>query len=385
MRKTLILSGLILLAFITLPSSIILAINAYDPPLRPEVSKILEKTRNQPHTDRQKQAYFYVLGVYAGEKNDPEKKGAQLWEQRDRSGFWKGLAKSRPWQNDFGGCGPDVCSVESLEAHPEYAAVLSKYHDIIQHYIHLMQYEEGATLYYGDRNSPIVSVVGLPFTMHRLFLLQLAQWIRQGGSGRVLDLLTSSNRYLHSYFNEGTLLERMVAVVNMKANAAFVMEEVKRDPKLHVPQEFLDTLVPPDVDDLLFGAAERELAVFDNILHSHLFLGDLELSALGEKVERFRLKDHIPMRALLRPNETENKFYEITWQAMTSDCPSYEVEDCVPSAKWTHFDRPLDYIVNPVGRALVRIMAVQAPRRRLVLQKRVKEILDLKTELERHT
>lgn len=307
-------------------------VNAYDPPLRPEVERLLAAPATV--SDQARRAYFFVLGVTAGEKTSPEAAGAALWEKRAQPGFWAPLVAARPWsaQGDFHDCRPDdACTVASLARDPHLTDALSANADLVRSYTKLMEYGEGATL----EDAP---VSGLPSTGHALFLLQLAQWQRQGGQARVLDVLASSNAFMQSYLRRGNLFERMIAALRLRDNRRFA-----RALKVSLPDELERSFASaPATAAVLEGAAEVDLRYADALLRGR------------GRADGETMRDYLVRRFLARPNETVNLYYEALQQLMASDCPpQMEITLCLPMLRFS----PAAFFVNPVGKQLVRQMA----------------------------
>ena len=375
--------GLLILV-VSLPTFVWL-LNSIDEPVRPEVQRVLSKSPK--FSERQKQAYYYALGLSAGEKVDPEKRGAELWVTHTTPGFWTRTLKRdlKIWEIDFHGCPQGHCTVQAFNEHPELAEALKTYHEVLQNYIHLMEYGEGADLFESSRETFFPPLRLVQLNVHRLFLVQLAQWLKQGGEERVMDLLTLSNHAMQGYFQSGTFLECMMAAVILKENAEFVTSALTVDRKLRVTQDFVDSLTMPDAHEILYNAADFETRIFNNVVHSLKTLNQLELSSLGPDEESGRnFSRWVPISPGLRPNETLNMYYEISQQALSSDCPMLDMATCVPAMQWTSFANPWHYFSNPLGRRVTWIMGVQYAGLREKLRNRGQELGRLREELTQH-
>jgi hypothetical protein len=200
--------------------------------------------------------------------------------------------------------------------------------------------------------------------MHQLFLLQLAQWLRQGGGERVMDLLISSNEYMRSYYGNGSASERLQAFANTLQNLNFLLVAVQTYPNLHLRPELIESIVVPDPTDLLFGALDTEVQMFENLSYS---------LSQAHGFEAFAFK----------PLQSVNRFYEIYAQAIATDCPlEHELSTCVPAAKWLEFKSLRSYFDNPMGRRWTSVFFTNAmPERISALKPKIKAMADLKAEL----
>lgn len=179
-------------------------VNSSDAELRPEVAAILNK--EETFTDTQKRAFFYVMGVQAGDDENPEAKGAELWEKRNEPGFWSQF-KLRGFKPQFESCDRQACGSAALESNPALADHLKADAVPLRHWIQLLSYGEGATIFLGDSQTPLGTVSALPIAsvrLHDLLLLQMAVWLKRGGEERAMDLLAQSNRYFKTFLKQGT-------------------------------------------------------------------------------------------------------------------------------------------------------------------------------------
>lgn len=335
MRRVLIWVSRAIVIAVALALFVAVAVNAYDPPLAAGLQKKLDEPAQPSETARR--AFYYVLGATAGEKGDPEAKGAALWETRNSPDFEAKLRGPSPWTTrEFDRCRPDdACTVASLARDPNLVGALEKNADVVRHYTKLMEYGEGSTLTTEEGDAP---VSGLPPGGHQLFLLQLAQWQRHGGGARVQDLLASSNAYMQSYLRTGSLYDRLVAAVNLAANRRFATALAASG--VHVSDEVMRGFVAtPSSAQILEGAARTELRFAYGRLRS------------GQKLENESWKDHLVRRLLTRPNETTALYDEALTQLMASDCPvEMDVRTCLPILNFP----PAAFFVNPVGKEIVR-------------------------------
>ncbi|MGE0526709.1 MAG: hypothetical protein AB7P49_06570 [Bdellovibrionales bacterium] len=200
-----------------------------------------------------------------------------------------------------------------------------------------------------------------------------------------MDLLVASNTYMESIMSNGSLLERLVAARNAQMNAQFLMLEMWQNPELRVTEEIVATFPVPESEKLLRGALEEELRTVHNAVRSIQSLSDFELSHLSETNEWGpKISSYIPARALFKPNQAMNRYYDIAMQGLYSDCPlGEEIEVCVPAAKWASLNPVWHWIENPLGRGLVRILTVNLSGRRHTVNRLAEEIISLKQEMRR--
>ncbi len=380
MRKCLarILGGALALVALVFLATVM--INAFDEPLLPEVQNLIEK-QTLP-TDRQKKAYFFVLGLFAGEKLDPEKKGAELWEHRDEPHFWEKLGKTSPWPRESVNCGPhNLCTVAVLNEKPELSKVLAENHQALLNYEHLIQYEEGTSLFKGNEENFVSRIHGFPYSMHRLFLLQLADWLRLGQRERVWKDLISSNRFMQSFYQGSLLIEGSIAAVNVNENARFLQSELLRDPQLRVPRELVDSFQAIDARAFVLDALQEEIKVVSRVARSAKW-SYFELSSVGKEEEKpFLLMDFIPIRFFFKPNETLNHYYLRTIQLI--DAPCDDVSKCSSASVQEKFLWPWDYLVNPFGRSLIAVISFLPQQQRKKLENWTADLLRMKSEFEK--
>src|SRR5262249_50801981 len=94
-----------LLGFLLIAFSVTVLINRFDEPLRPDIEKIVRQTYSP--NDTEKRAYFFVLGLYAGETKNPEAVGEELWSKyvklsdHEKGSMWAHeihRQQGNPWQ-----------------------------------------------------------------------------------------------------------------------------------------------------------------------------------------------------------------------------------------------------------------------------------------------
>ncbi len=338
-----------------------LLVNIYDPPINPDVQKILD--RKIETTEIQKKAYRFRIGAYSGDIENAEVLGQELLADLENGGEkkWQGLVKKNWWSVPS-----DELNVESLKAAEKQ----------VQAYIKLMEYRE-ASSFKGNDKTILGGPTAFPFSVHRYFLFQLSLWLDKKGDARVMDLLLASNNFMTSLMNNGTLFERLTATVGMLRNAEFLDAEKKRSPKLRIPREVIDSFVMPEVNDLMFGAMEEEIRTFARAARSIKMAKDMYTTSIEDVAISpiSFLLSWIPLRIAYRPNEAVNKFANIATQSASTDCPEeMDTEQCIPDVKWADFSRPTDYISNPIGRTLVRLFFVNL-NRKAKLKERRREIM----------
>lgn len=379
-RFSLILAAILVLGLIG-----VLAVNAYDPPLKAEVQKIIAATPEPAESP----AYFFLLGVYAGEKHSPAVRGQEIYEG------WKALTPdARPeflqnnlrereaWHTDFPGCsaGSGLCTASDVGKDPELRNIIENNHDLLQNYIKLLEYADVNPMIMPSPEQPLMGLTILPARPHALFTLQISDWALRGGAERVFNLLELSNRYFTSVMKHGNLLERMIAVRDMSMNAEWLKMELERQPKLkaRLTPQLIESFQTPSVHEILNGAMEDELRILANVCEHVRRANALDLA------EDLQFK--LPARFFLRFNETLNKYYDISSESLATDCPGVSDDNeraCVPSSGWMHPRWPWQWAVNPVGKILVRTLSVNLANRRIRMQRAIEQIYEARQEFSR--
>ncbi len=360
-------------------------LNSFDEPLLPEVKAIVEK--ESPLTEQQRKSYFFMLGLYAGDEKDPEKRGMELWNQRQKADVWKGLEKREPWTRDSVACGEkEACSVEVLHHHPEFKQILEKNRKTAAQYTHLMEYGAGTNYFREELRTPLTSFLGHPLSseMHKLFLLQLAEWLERGEKDKVWKNLELSNRFMQGFYQESFLIEGMLATHFMTMNADFLQAEIKRNPRTVIPRSLYESFLPLKAESLLSESVKQETrAVY--MVTRELKLSQTGVGSRSEDVfdNPARLFDLIPVKILLRPNETVNQYYSLMKNHFGSDCGN-AIEKCLAQMTWFKNKWPWDYLINPVGKGLLPIFLRPSDMYQVRIDQRAADLLVKKEEFAKH-
>ena len=295
-------------------------INLRDQPLDPAVARVLDAPVPEP-TESGRRAYLYLLGLAAGERVDPERRGGEIWSATRQRAVRDALDAhvwSRAPKVD---CANDACGVIDLT--PANVAVMNETVVLTNLYAGLMDFEDLAFL------KPSLRVPDA--RAHRLFGLRLAQWFDRGGEVRAFHALASSNRFYAAVLRRGPLSDRHVALIAMVANARVLRKESARRPGLIIPPEVTASFSPVDVGDLLGEALSAEVRV------------------LKESIDDLA---HGPGTLGLRPHETINRAFEILNQMSFTDCARAD-HGCVPALAYVDWRPPWHWLLNPVGRYFV--------------------------------
>ncbi len=362
--------GLVATAVVTL-----VAFNLWDPPLNAEVEKILQA--EAPPNETQRKAYEYLLGTYTGDIENAETRGAELYRDLIKGGeLWPEVSQKRWWSIESLPC--DFCDSESLQDEL-IRKRFEEAQDRVQAYTKLMSFRDIKS-FKGTETKILFGPPAFPFNVHKYFLLQLSIWLDKKGDERVLDLLQSSNQFMFNVLQNGSLLERMQAAFTLVRNAKFLARERERRPKLVIPRDLIESFRMPETNDIMFGAMEEEVRIFARVTRSMRVMNDLTLSSLAEGLFNpiGTVLSWLPVRMAFKPHDTINRFHHIAGQLASTDCPEgMEIETCIPDLKWARFNSPLDYVVNPLGRSLIFIVAPHS-NRRTQLQKRRQEMTALR-------
>lgn len=374
----------------------VIVLNLYDPLMKPEVRAILEK---QPKTDdEQLRSFYYVVGLTAGIKENPEEGGRKLWQEFEslpagkRGEFYtqKIAVIKDIWPFTRFQCNANhlPCSTQDLKANPDLAKVLDENRSQLDHYMKLNDFGATAVHFTGSDEVPYSQFRQFSLGLHRMMILQWAAWLNKGGSARVLDSVESSNHYIEGLIQTGNLLDRMVGLVMMKENLEFLLMEINANPKLknQITPELIHSFRTPNADEMMAGAADTELRFFAHVMHS---IKSFESFILNDdsglpKVPYRKLMAMLPARIIFRPNESINAYYDIMEQSLASDCPQINFENeyqCIPALKYTLRDSPIKYVANPMGRAYVQILSMNITRSREKAKIKIEKIYQLRENL----
>lgn len=310
-------------------------VNISDPPIQPEVQKILDM-KYEP-SENQKKAYYFLLGTYTGDIENAEARGMELYKDLESGNGeeWKKVYAKNWW------------SEKASDLH-------------IAAYLKLMTYQETCS-FKGVGKANLFMPSAVPLGMHKHFINQLSVWLDKKGEVRVMDLIFASNNLMLSLMKHGTMLERILGLVNMRENAEFLAAAKEKRPKLHIPREVIDSFNIPPVNDMIFGAMAEEIRI---VAHMFSTIRQVqEVLVVDKNTPEGWFLSWIPVRMAYKPNETINKFANLASQMASTDCPpSMELKICIPEAEWTEFNSPFRYISNPVGRMLNGVMLPQMQR-----------------------
>ncbi len=387
---------LMLFGVVGLLCTFMILLNLYDPHLKPEVQKVLES--RSAAKDAQMKAFYYLVGLSAGQNQDTENAGKKLWdelqtlplEKQSELFYQKIQIDKNLWKAKLVPCKSysQSCGTAELEKKPELAAILDQNRIQLDQYMTLNNYGAAATHFQGSEQIPFGGFTSLNLTMHRLMTLQWSVWLKKGGAARVLDSIETSNNYLQSAIETGTLLDRLIGLTLMRTNVEYLLEESAKNPKLksQITPDLIASFRTPNADDILAGAMDNELRHFVFAMRSVRSLnGDIfstEGAMAGPKAGFFL--SILKPRFFFRPNETINRYYDILAQSLATDCPEISDDNevqCIPAMGWVLERTPMSYLANPLGRSLIKVFASNITRRRSRIKEKVESIYSLREQL----
>lgn len=293
-------------------------------------------------------AFYFAVGLYSGETQDPAAKGEQLYKKllslsvSRQSSFWRGqVLRTYPWDDGFQGCKTPsgVCTLEFVEQHPETLEALKENPAALKNYIRMMEYGAGADFFMGTPGVPLSGIRMFSLGLHRKMLLQLAQWAQDGRPENAIKLIEASNWFNQDQVASGTLEARMVAEQEIISNGEFITDLFKRYPKLHSYRELQDSFLVPDGATVLHGAIVRDLSMLDS------FVQNPRLGVFEPNPVWHLLANLFPAVFFLRPKETLNNYY---------DFASAEAEG-KSHRQMKHLTWPDSWLDNPIGRKLIAL------------------------------
>ena len=332
-------------------------LNLADPPLRPEVQKILAAPIPES-SEAARHAYEFMLGVLDGERENPERRGAEILPRLDEAALNTNQSES-PWRVTFSHCrdddAPKPCWIDQLS--PENERAFEDAQAPLDLYLKLMAYGDFVALGRPTAGR-IFDPVSMPSpSLHRLFTLKLASWVKSGGEVRAWHLLESSTRFYAAVLKRGdSLLARMIALVELDANANIVAAEMARRPRWKPSPELIAAFDLPDANDILGSALDSEVRVVNQMVES------LRRTWRGW---------------FLRPHETMNQYYDLSSQVFYTDCPE-ATPACVPGLAALH-QGGRRYVVNQVGNQILGTVVLEGSTRAKMIT-RMKKLLDLKAK-----
>jgi|GEM_PF-5184260 len=340
---SLLIAGMIVLA----------AINLNDTSLNENVQNIL---KSKPEfSERQKNAFYYLVGLYL-HAADPAAEGKKAYTEylalpeNERARFWKShFEKQTPWNVEYSGCSnqPAGCTIDWVKAHPGELEVLKDQPESLQKYIGLIEFGAGADIFASTHEQPFSLIRMFSLGLHRKLVLQMIQWFNEGQTQKVLDLMEKSNQYNQSLLTTGNLLDRMVAVVEIRNMADVLKDILQHQSKLHLSQNLIDSFVIKPTREIFLGAMATEVRFL------HFFF---ENAKLGDFDPLLNVVNLVPVSLLLRRNETLNRYVDLV-NARFNNSPSKDLMD------WLTAPRIYQYLENPVGRKLVAIFTEQLEMR----------------------
>lgn len=384
--------GIFAVAFIFV--SLVAFINVQDESLSPDVQAILTK-EFQP-TDRERAAYFYLLGLQVGAE-DPEKAGERLFAEyqglkgQERIRFWnENILRKRPWKTEFRSCkGQEGCTVAFLTQNPETMKYLEKDKVVLSNFLKLLQYESAETLLPPGDSSLFLDIGKTNIYAQRLLSLQFAAWARAGQHDKLFQTMVVANSYLKNILRHpSNYLEMAIALGGLTENAELLSSEKRRLQSLKIPEALRASLILPKLSDLFQTARERELRVIaaaTQHLNSLSDFGMADISRGPSATNLFGISSLTPASFFFRPNETLNKYHLLQGEAVSNECPAdNQTEDatmkCLPTYAWLE-PGISGYFVNPVGRMLVRMAGTQTRAMMEAARKKLDRIEKLRAEL----
>jgi len=350
------------------------ASNAVDDRLDPDAEAVLKE--QIPVTEQGTKAFYYLLGLRAGDEKNPEATGRDLWNrgeavpEKEEAVFFKDKFKDRWTSLPFSQHRNE--SDREQWKRKEVQDAFAKVGPQVQQYIKLLEYGEIAPLHTRD----LYTAAQIPPTM----LLKGSKWMHVYLGKLVTEkkwseaerLVRLEANFQRSFWQYQPMLHMMVGTVIVQSDARFLNDEKKLEPKLKVTPQTVAALKMPETKVLFHDALKSEFRHFAAAMPMILnHAADDWLPEGSPEILR-----RMSMRRALLPNETINKYYQFTKEADEKIC-----DDCYPSIQWAHPKYPWQWLRNPMGHWMMSIFTVQLQHRFEALQLKQKEIEDVRNRL----
>lgn len=361
MKRIALISIGSLLSVVILLLTVLASINLNDSPLNENVQAILNS--KPQFSEQQKNAFYYMVGLYQ-RATDPAAEGKKTYEQylalpdAEKPAFWRAhFAKQTPWEIQYSGCSNqrDGCTIDWVKNHPEELEALKQQPESLQKYIRLIEFGAGADIYQSTDGEPFSMIRMFSIDLHRKLVLQMIQWVSEGQTSKVLDLMEKSNHYNQSLMSSGTLLDRTVAASEIHNTADVLKDILAHQPKIQLPQSLIESFAIQPTKEIFLGAMSIEIS-FLHFYFVHAKLGDFAVADEDFNSWQRHLLNAIPVSLVLRRNETLNRYADLV-TARLNGSPSSDLMD------WLTAARIYQYLENPVGRKLVAVFTEQLEAR----------------------
>jgi hypothetical protein len=350
---------------------IYVAANSVDETLEPGAAAILQE--QVPVSDQGTKAFYYLLGIRAGDLKDPEVTGRDLWAkaaalpESDEGAFFHSKLQDR-WTSIPFVQHPHEVESTQWKTRKEVRDAFPKAEPEVQQYIRLLEYGEISPLHTRDLYtsasvSPQMMLKGSKW-MH-VYLGKLVNEKKWKEAERLVRLEANFQK---SFWQNQTLLSLMVGTVIMQADARFLDGEKKQDPKLKISPETVSALKMPNPKLLIHESLKSEFRYFAAAMPMIMGHGTNDWLPL----ESPAFLKRTPVRWVLLPNEAINKYYQFTKEADEKIC-----EDCYSSLQWSNPKYIWEYLRNPLGRKIMWIFTIQLNKRYEALEIKHKEIQDI--------
>ena len=356
------LAGLIFILILGLIAS-----NAFDEPLRPEVTAILEE--RAPVSENGAKAFYFLLGLDAGAK-DPEAQGKELWE-RD---FAQGLLK--PWSIPSP---PPEASLKSNTGLPtnldaETLEALKQARPYLDQYLRLLQFGELSNLPSPNPFGPAQSRASLLLTAHRWLSLHLQTLAAEGKWSEAEKLVRLENAFQSGFFSHTPVLQLMISHLILRENAQFLESELKAHPTWKLSPTTLATFKRPPPQDWIAQGLDQELRIFAKV--SERFASGFPVALNAEEGPLFALQK-VPYYFVFKTKQTVNRYYDFITELKQNPTQTAEV-----AAAWTQPAWPWQWLLNPFGRNLMRLFTVNITHRYETLLRFESELKERLSRLE---
>jgi hypothetical protein len=349
--------------------------NSHDEELRPEVQALIDRAPDQ--TPQGLKAFYFTIGLRAGFKDHIENNGKWLWQRGPHDKVAEQIVHREIWP-DTGYVDAKTLTPDVFVKHPELREILKKYAPEIQNYIQLMEY--------GDITPQRVNIVsedpGYPATKHlkghRLLRLYLTQLLEQKKWPEVERIITNENHFHRSIIGRSSLLATMVSLIILKDNALFLTDNRSYHPG-PLKKTTLESFVLPPLDEMSRVTMNQEMTLAVPFVRYIVSPNKREAEAMRKTwVDSDGLAGNWLWRTrfwTFKPNQTLNKIFEMQQESMTIQCPGGVDPTCLPTYQWANPSWPWQWLNNPIGRYMGRVLAKYQSRLKM-MEKRHNEIAE---------
>jgi hypothetical protein len=350
----------------------LVASNAVDETLSSKAEALIRQV--YPTTERGTKAFYYFLGLRAGDSKDPEARGRELWQaglnvpvDKEVEFFGQNI-HDRHWPSfNLHPAPKDVPLSKDWKARPELRAELAKNQFAVDEYIHLLEYGEMSPL---ESRYLIGRATGSPMMMlagHRWLRVYFGKLAAENKWKELQRLVQLENRFQSSFLVHHTLLTVMIAEIAIHDN--LMMLSLEKQP---VSGETVASFNHSKSEVMIANALDSELRHYASSMKL-ISAGDFAKAYFNEPL----FLNYIPLRLFFLPNESINQY------AVLDEARSRKYRDVekYQTYAWANPKWPWQWLHNPLGRRSWWIFTTSMEPRFRVLEKREAEDAELLAHL----